>query len=152
VPIKQKTALSNGERRYYFVAALIGMSLAILFTSLVAWMTYLVVVKYFRQETITFWVALPSAILFWFIEEMLQLTLPCRRALRRLAHWLAERWVKYLTREVSDHGGLTEERRKVPPVAPTDELKIHDPQKSGEESCADGPAVQSGTMAKPLAG
>jgi len=82
------------------------MLLALLFTSFLAWVTYLVVVKYFGQEPITFWVALPSAILFWFIEEMLQLTLPCRRALRRLAHWLAECWVNYLTREVNVEGTL----------------------------------------------
>jgi hypothetical protein len=110
--------MSARGRWYYLIAAAIGMLLAIVFTSFVAWITYLVVVKYFGQETITFWVALPSAILFWFIEEMLQLTLPCRRALRRLAHWLAECWIKHLTQEVPPKGELA----KVP-----DGLRIHTP-------------------------
>jgi hypothetical protein len=121
VPIHKNKSLSARERRYDFIAAAIGMLLALLFSSLVAWVTYLVVVKFFGQETITFWVALPSAILFWFLEEMLQLTLPCRRALRRLAHWLAECWVNYLTKEVIS--------RSTHPT-PANELRIHAPEET----------------------
>ena len=83
----------NKRRRYGFVLAIFSLALAILFAYFVGWLGYIVVVRYFAQDPITFWVAIAVAILIWFIEEMLHLTIPCRRALRRLAHWLTERWI-----------------------------------------------------------
>ena len=83
------------RRSFGIVAAALCVLLAVGFASLVAWAGHVVVVDYFKQEEITFWVALSIAILIWFIEEMLHLTLPCRRVFRRLAHRLAELWFEH---------------------------------------------------------
>ena len=84
----------DNRRRYGFVLATFSLLLAVLFAYFVSWLGYIVVVGYFAQDQITFWVAIAIAILIWFIEEMLHLTVPCRRALRRLAHWMAKRWLE----------------------------------------------------------
>jgi hypothetical protein len=83
----------NEERwAHDVVSSRICLTLATLFCSVIVSVGHAVVVDYFQQDEIVFWLAIAIAILVWFIEEMLHLAFPCRHVFRRLAQlWLDHR-------------------------------------------------------------
>ena len=91
--------MMDSDRWYRsLIAGMLCMALALLLAILVAWAGYAIVVIVFKQEEITFWVTIVIAVLVWFLEQMLHLTLPCRRLLRRLANHFATVWLDHRNR------------------------------------------------------
>jgi hypothetical protein len=89
--------LTHQEREEHrargIVSAFICLALAVFLFGVLTWIGRFLLVTIMGQDEVTWWVTLIVAGIIWLFEELLQLTFPCRRVLRRFASWLANKWL-----------------------------------------------------------